>query len=79
MNFRLNLDLWPTDFVVSCAKLASKHRINVDSLVLSLILGTSFFLGKTQLRLQGSDRVEIGSLWILNVQVNPMPISSIYR
>ena len=69
MNYKLNLDLWPRDFIIGCSNLAAKYRVNIDSLILSFLLGTATFLGKTQVRLQGSDRVEVGSLWILNVQV----------
>ena len=70
MNFYLNLHLWPTDFVEGCAMVAAKRSLNIDAVALSIILGTSTFLGKSQIRMEGSDKVDVALLWICNIQVN---------
>ena len=69
MNFTLNLNLWPKDFIEGCALVAAKRRLNIDSVVLSLILGTSVFAGKAQVRMEGSDKIDVSSLWFCNIQV----------
>ena len=70
MNFQFNLNLWPESFVEGCALVAAKRRLNIDSVLLSLILGTSAFVGKSQVRLDGSDKVDVASIWVCNIQVN---------
>ena len=65
-----NIDLWPTEFSTGCALVAAKRRLNMDSVTLAMILGTSVFVGKSQIVLEGSDKVAVGSLWVCNIQVN---------
>ena len=62
MNFRLNLNLWPTTFVEGCAMVAAKRSLNIDAVALSIVLGTSTFLGKSQIQMDGSDKVDVASL-----------------
>ena len=69
MSYSLNLNLWPSEFIESCALVAAKRRLNVDSVILSIILGTSVFAGKAQVRMEGSDKIDVASLWICNIQV----------
>ena len=70
MNVKFNLKLWPTNFVEGCALVAAKRRLNIDSIVLSIIMGTSAFVGKSQICMDGSDKVDVASLWVCNVQVS---------
>ena len=70
IELRFNMDLWPKEFVSGAALISAKRRLNIDSVVLGLILGTSAFLGKSQIALEGSDKVEVGGLWVCNIQVN---------
>ena len=69
MSYSLNLNLWPSEFIEDCALVAAKRRLNVDSVILSIILGTSVFAGKAQVRMEGSDKIDVASLWICNIQV----------
>ena len=69
MSYRFNLNLWPHEFIEGCASIAAKRRLNIDSVILSIILGTTVFVGKSQIRMVGSDKVDVASLWICNVQV----------
>ena len=69
MSYRFNLNLWPQEFIEGCASIAAKRRLNIDSVILSIILGTTVFVGKSQIRMVGSDKVDVASLWICNVQV----------
>ena len=69
MSYSLNLNLWPSEFIEGCALVAAKRRLNVDSVILSIILGTSVFAGKAQVRMEGSDKIDVASLWICNIQV----------
>ena len=66
---KFNLNIWPVPFIRGCSLLAAKNRLDIDAVILALVAGTSIFAGKSQIHLEGSDRVECGSLWILNVQV----------
>ena len=66
---RFDLSLWPKNFIRGCALVAVKGRLNIDTVILAFIVGTSIFSGKSQIFLEGSDRVEVGSIWIVNVQV----------
>ena len=68
MGYKFNLNLWPKSFIEGCASIAAKRRLNVDSVVLSVILGTSIFVGKSQVRMEGSDRIDVASLWVCNIQ-----------
>jgi len=77
IELKFDLNLWPTDFVKGCALIAAKNRLNVDSVILAFVLGTSIFAGKSEITVDGSDRVEVGSLWILNIQVSLFLISSV--
>ena len=70
MSYKFNLNLWPKSFIEGCASIAAKRRLNIDSVVLSVILGTSIFVGKSQVRMEGSDRIDVGSLWVCNIQVS---------
>ena len=70
MNVKFNLRLWPTNFVEGCALVAAKRKLNIDLVVLSIIMGTSTFVGKSQIRMDGSDKVDVASLWVCNVQVS---------
>ena len=70
IELRFDLNSWPINFVRGCALIAVKHRLNIDSVILAFILGTAIFVGKSEIVVTGSDRVEVGSLWILNVQVS---------
>ena len=67
---KFDYNLWPPRFIHGCALLAAKNRLDLDAVLLALICGTSIFAGKSQIILEGSDRVECGSLWILNIQVS---------
>ena len=66
---KFDLKLWPPAFIHGCSLIAAKNRLDVDAVVLSFICGTSIFAGKSQIMVEGSDRVECGSLWVLNIQV----------
>ena len=70
MNIKFNLKLWPTNFIEGCALVAAKRRLNIDAVALSIIMGTSAFVGKSQIRMEGSDKVDVASLWVCNVQVS---------
>lgn len=69
IKLRFDLNLWPPAFVKGCALLAAKNRLNIDSIILAFITGTSIFVGKSEIMVDGSDRIEVGSLWVLNIQV----------
>ena len=69
IEFQFDLNLWPPSFVKGASFVAAKRRLCVDSVILAEIVGTAAFIGKTQIQLEGSDRVEVASLWVLNVQV----------
>ena len=69
IEFSFDLNLWPTDFIKGVSLVSAKHRLNMDSVVLAQIVGTSAFLGKTQIRIEGGDKFEVGSVWACNVQV----------
>lgn len=69
IDFSFDLNLWPTDFIKGVSLVSAKHRLNMDSVVLAQIVGTSAFLGKTQIRIEGGDKFEVGSVWACNVQV----------
>ena len=69
MNFCFNLSLLPSDFVEGCALVAAKRSLNIDAVALSIILGTSTFLGKSQIQMEGSDKIDVASLWVCNIQV----------
>ena len=68
-NFCFNLSLLPSDFVEGCALVAAKRSLNIDAVALSIILGTSTFLGKSQIQMEGSDKIDVASLWVCNIQV----------
>ena len=70
IGLKFDMNLWPVDFVKGAALIAAKRRLNLDSVILGLILGTSAFIGKSQIVLDGSDKVEAGGLWICNIQVH---------
>ena len=70
IEYRLDLNLWPPTFIEGCALVAAKHRLHIDSVIMAFITGTSIFVGKSEIRVGGSDRVEVGSLWVLNIQVS---------
>ena len=67
---KFDLSLWPVEFVRGCSLIAIKNGLNIDAVILAIIAGTSIFSGKSEIRIEGSDRVEVGSIWIVNIQVN---------
>ena len=69
-SYKLDLTLWPPEFVRGCAQVAVRHKLNIDSVILAFLLGTSVFVGKSEISLDGSDRKEVGSIWLCNIQVN---------
>ena len=69
IKLQFDLRLWPQEFVAGASLVAAKRRLNLDSVILGLVLGTSAFIGKTQIALEGSDKVEVAGLWICNIQV----------
>ena len=64
-----DLNLWPPKFIYGCALIAASNRLNIDAVLLALIAGTAIFIGKSEIVWEGSDKIESGSLWIVNVQV----------
>ena len=70
VNYKFDLRLWPLAFIQGCAQVAARHRLNIDSVILGLLVGTSVFIGKSEIALEGGDRKEAGSLWFVNIQVN---------
>lgn len=69
MDIAFNLNLLPQDFAVGCAMIAAVRRLNIDSVILALIVGTASFIGKSEVSKENSKRVDVGSLWVVNVQV----------
>lgn len=65
----MDLNLWPPEFVKGCYAVAVKNRLNVVSVMLAFVTGTSVFVGKSEIKIDKTDRTECGSLWVLNVQV----------
>ena len=65
-----DLNLWPVEFVQGSAAISVKNRLNIDSILLAFLTGTSIFVGKSKIKVGPSDREEVGSLWVLNVQVS---------
>ena len=72
IKLQFDATLWPAEFIVGVSSVAVKRRLNIDSMVLAYILGTSVFLGKSQIQLEGSDKVEVASLWVCNIQVDKL-------
>ena len=64
-----DLNLWPVKFIQGSSAVAIKNRLNVNSVLLAFLTGTSIFAGKSEIKVEGSDRTECGSLWVLNIQV----------
>ena len=66
---KFDLNLWPQQFFYGFALVAACNRLNIDAVIMALIAGTAIFVGKSEIVLEGSDKTESGSLWIVNVQV----------
>ena len=60
---RFDLNLWPPNFIYGCA-------LNIDAIILALLTATTMFIGKSEIKWGGSDKIESGSLWVVNVQVH---------
>ena len=67
---RFDLNLWPPNFIYGCALLAASNRLNIDAIILALLTATTMFIGKSEIKWGGSDKIESGSLWVVNVQVH---------
>ena len=69
IKFHFDNSLWPASFRKKCFQMAAKSRLNPDAVMLALVTGTAIFCGKSRIRVDGTDREEYGSLWVMNVQV----------